>query len=176
MNRLVLVCAGVALLVFGGLALMKGSQKTLPYYVRQHAAHASPLTSPQSIFLEPPTVDQIKQDLSGKTITIAGQNHQFAGPELNYMNILTTNPAANDGLEVDVQICADATIVNKKGILGVRKTYTHENVCGSLRVYYERKDGKWTYRMAENIDLQKMLHPNTKAPPSGTQVFRYPSR
>jgi hypothetical protein len=87
------------------------------------------------------------------------------GPELNYMSILTVQSSDSDNISVDVQVCADSTIVQRQGVMGLRKTFTHENVCGSLRVYYERKDSQWVYRMAENIDLQKMLTPNAKAPP-----------
>jgi hypothetical protein len=172
MNKVVLACAAFAVFAFGGLLLVKNNgAKT--YYVPPH--NSSPLTSPKPIFLEPPTVDQIKSDLSGKTVVVAGKNHQFAGPELNQMNILTSNPTPDGGMSVDVQICADTTIVNRKGVFGMRKTYAHENVCGSLRMYYDKKDGKWAYRMAENIDLQKMIKPNSVAPPSNNkQVFRYP--
>ncbi len=170
MNKAVLVCAIVALVVFGGLLLLKNHGTTkVPYYIPQQQAFVSPVPS-KSIFQDPPTVDQITKDLAGKTVTINGKSHQFAGPELNYMNILSSKDSDN-GVVVDVQICADITIVEKAGILRTR--YSHENVCGSMRIYYEKKGDQWNFRMVENIDLQKMITPNSKAPPSGNQVFRH---
>ena len=154
-----LALTSIAALAISGCCLLVGNGNNEPKYAR-HTHQTTPQT--QAIFLEPPTVDQIKQDLSGKTVIIGGKNHKFSGPELNYMNILTTNQTQEGGLVVDVQICADSTIVNRRGLLGIRKTYTHENVCGSVRVYYERRNGAWSYRMAENIDLQKTLVPNHK--------------
>ena len=142
MNRVVLVLS-ICVVTALGLLLLANQTKNTPVPETQTVKPA---------VQEPPTVDQIRSDLSGKTIDINGKTHQFAGPELNYMSILTVNPKEG-GLVIDVQIRSDAVTVNKKGLF--RRTFTHENVYGSLRVYYEKKQGVWTYRMAENIDLQK---------------------
>lgn len=162
MNRMVLVCVAVALGAFGVLLAVKGgsSHKTVPvpYYV--HAAPAAPSPS-LPLYREPPSVDQIKRDLNGKVIHIGDTSHVFAANELNYLSVLNVNNDDNS-MVVDVQVNSDATLVQKSGALGLRRTYTHENLSGSVRLYYERAGNTWTYKTAENIDLQKKLVPQIK--------------
>lgn len=174
MNRVVLVCAALALLVFGGLLLLKKNEtRVVPYYVPGAASNLLASPAPTIPHFEPPSVDQIKKDLGGKTVSISGKSHQFVGPEINTVLVQKVTPVDSDNIAVDVSVCADATIVQQRGLLGARRQYTHENVCGTLRVYYERKDNQWVYRMAEGVDLQKMLTPNAKAPPTPSNVYRY---
>ena len=92
MNKVVLISFGVVLAVIGVLCALNKPAKT--YYV------SSSHSAPKSIYFEPPTVDQIKKDLGGKTVVIEGNNHQFTGPELNDMSILVANPTPDGGLAV----------------------------------------------------------------------------
>jgi hypothetical protein len=169
MNRIILLCGVLTLVVFGGLFLVrKNDIRVIPYYVQ--GVSNSLLSAPPTIpHFDPPTVDQIKKDISGKSVTTgSGNTHQFAGPEINTILIQKVTPVDHNNVAVEVTLCADTTIVEKTGVL--RRHYTHEKVCGTLRVYYERKGEKWSYRMSEDVDLQKTLTPNAKAP---SQVFRF---
>lgn len=160
MNRVVLVCLAVALGAFGlMIALKQKNQRTVPvpYYVQSNNQQGTP----RAIYQEPPTVDQIRKDLNGKVVQIGAYSHVFSAAELNYMNILNVN---NDDhtMVVDVQVNSDATLVQKTGAFGLRRNYTHENLSGSVRLYYDRAGNTWVYKTAENIDLQKKLVPQIK--------------
>jgi hypothetical protein len=157
MNRIILIGA---FLVLGTVAFLSLTAKNkdvktvpVPYYVHSHQA-----SQPKALWQEPPAVDQIKKDLDGKAVQIAGSSHTFAAPEVNYVSILNVN-GDDKTLVVDVQINSDVTLVQKAGALGLRKNYTHENVSGSVRIYYDRQGDVWVYRMVENIDTTKKLIP-----------------
>lgn len=156
MNRVVMVCLIAALGAFGVMFALKHSAKTVPvpYYV-----HSNP--TPRAIYQEPPSVDQIKKDLNGKVIQIGASSHVFSAAELNYINVLNIN-SDDKVMMVDVQVNSDATLVQKTGTLGIRRNYTHENLCGSVRLHYDRVSNTWVYKSAENIDLQKKLVPQIK--------------
>lgn len=165
MNKIVLCSGFVFLFIFGGLLLTKEDQtKIIPYYIQ--TAPAATTIPPSTIYLEIPSIEQLKKDLSGKTVVINDRNHQFVGPELSELTVISSHNTQN-GLSLDVKICADATIVER---ISRRYHYTRENVCGSLRVYYDKKDNQWTYRMVENLDLQKVLVPNSR---SSVQIYKY---
>lgn len=176
MNRVALVCAAFAAVFLGGLLLTRsGETKIIPYYVQHSlAAPQSPaVPAPKSIFQNPPSMEKIKKDLSGKVVYINGHSHQFFGPELHQINILNYDSVNTGCMFVDVQVVADATIVERTGLVFRREHYSHENVSGSLRVYYEKKDVNWQFHKVESINLTKMVTPNAKAPPSVTQVWKY---
>lgn len=171
MEKTFIICSLVALSVFSVLFFCNhDTTKIVPYYVQSPSVIA-----PHSLSQNIPTIEQIKKDLSGKTITINGTNHTFVGPEINEVSITKTTVSDSDNISLDVKICADSTIVHvRRGLLFRRRHYSHENVCGSLKVYYKKnKEQKWEYRMAENVDLKKTIKLNSVAPSTKSTFWKY---
>lgn len=157
MNRVILACSVIVLAVLGCVLTFGKSSRVV------YVPGKTLMSAPTIPYVDCPNGDQVKKDLSGKVIKIDGKNHQFAGPELNEVTVLSSQPIDVTNMTVDVRLCADATVVEKKGAF--RTAFAHENVCGVVRIYYAQEGGKWVYKNAESIDLHKVLKPNTKAPP-----------
>lgn len=169
MNGIVLACATVALIVFGSLILTKQETKVVPYFVPERVLGTK--FAPQTVFHEPPALDQVRKDLGGKVVMINGRSHQFAGPEINSVAVSKCSNTHDSCIAVDVNICADTTIVQRVGLIS--RGYSHENVRGTLRVHYIKQDDKWVCQNVENVNLQKVIKPNAKAPPQSSRVWRY---
>lgn len=189
MNRVVLMCMLVVFAVFSGLILSKGDlfgnvpkqNAMTPYYVPQETftpiqlpagdeslVPLSSINAIKTIFLEPPTVDEIKKDLGGKSVLIEGSPHEFLGSEIGSVQVLEATPTADDGVLVSVKICADLTVINRK-----KSTTAHERVAGCLKIHYEKKGTVWNVRTVENTDLQKTTTLNAVAPASLVRVTKY---
>jgi len=160
MYRTALIC--VTALCLGAVAVValihQKQVQTVTQYVPLFAHQQQEAPAHKAIYFDPVTVDQLRTDLNGKVCQVGTVSHQFFAPELNYMSIVSSR-SDERYLNAEVQICSDATVTQRKGLLGLRKSSTHENCCGCVRVYYERVGDQWVFRSVENIDLQKLLTP-----------------
>lgn len=194
MNRIVLMCALTVLSVlFVSFFATKGVGDTsnveenaggvVPYFLPQETFSSIVLPSGETpfvpassetiktIFLEPPTVDVIKNDLGGKMVAISGFNHQFYGSEFSSLEIIEAIPTTGDGVLVNVKLCADTTIVDRRRPPYL--IYYHERVAGYVKIKYAKIGDNWSFKSFENTDLQRTLTPNTVAPPTAVRVTRY---
>lgn len=190
MNKIISICSLTICVVFGGLLVSNlfsvgGTQSdtVIPYFTPQdafyvsrlpleHKSFASSLATDtiKTIFLDPPMEDAIKKDLGGKSVVISDVSHEFLGSEINSLKILETIPSVKDEVLVEVEICADLTIVDRRIL---PHAFSHERVSGRMKIHYDRKEDHWNVKFLENVDLQKTVTPNTVAPASPTRVTKY---
>jgi hypothetical protein len=172
MSNKILICSAI-LLISSGLAFVTGKEEAKTYVIPSSiTSTSSDVKSPpiKAIYLEPPTSEKIKQDLAGKTIEINGELHSFLGSELNLCKIVDLKQF-NEGLQIDVIICGDITIIDRRKPKDF--VYSHEQISGTMKVYYDRAKGAFSYKKAESVNLKKTVTPNTVAPPSSVRVTRY---
>lgn len=149
-----------AMMAFGAVGFLSLTNKpdkiskTVPvYYMHSHNS-----SQPKALWQEPPTINQIKKDLNGKSIQISGVAHTFQTSELNYVSVANIN-GDDVSTVIDVQINSDVTLIQKYGVFGMRQNQNHQNVSGTIRINYERIGDVWVFKSIENIDARKKIFP-----------------